>query len=139
MGDVSDIANSYPELNYSDHSIQLSMFRNQYKYESTADAARLTRSLVPEVQQLFTQVKELLLLLLVNPASSVSAERSFSALRRLLTWLRSTMTQERLNSCAVCNVHSDLLDEVDIHSVASEFASCNNVRRRIFGQFVEHI
>nr|XP_005755119.1 PREDICTED: zinc finger MYM-type protein 1-like [Pundamilia nyererei] len=36
----------------------------------------------------------------VIPVSSAEAERSFSALRRLKTWLRSTMTQMRLNNAA---------------------------------------
>jgi hAT family C-terminal dimerisation region len=49
-------------------------------------------------------------LLLLCPASSIEAERSFSSLRRLKTWLLSTMTQERLNSVAVCHIHQDLLD-----------------------------
>ena len=35
-------------------------------------------------------------LLLVNPAKSAAGERSFSTARRLKTWLRSSMTQERL-------------------------------------------
>ena len=38
------------------------------------------------------------------PATSCSAERSFSALRRLKTYLRSTMGQKRLNSIALINV-----------------------------------
>ena len=40
-------------------------------------------------------------LLLVVPASSAEAERSFSALRRLKTWLRSSMLQTRL--CLSCS------------------------------------
>jgi hAT family C-terminal dimerisation region len=41
----------------------------------------------------YEKVEKLVRLLLVAPASSAEAERSFSALRRLKTWLRSTMTQ----------------------------------------------
>ena len=46
---------------------------------------------------------------MVAPVSSAEAECSFSALRRLKTWLRSTMTQKGLNGIAVCHVHQDLL------------------------------
>jgi len=53
-------------------------------------------------------------LLLVSPASSAVAERSFSVLRRLKTWLRGTMIQLRLHSLAVCHVHQELLDLVDV-------------------------
>ena len=38
------------------------------------------------------------------PATSCSAERSFSALRRIKTSLRSTMGQDRLSSIAVINI-----------------------------------
>ena len=40
-------------------------------------------------------------ILAVIPATSCSAERSFSGLRRLKTYLRSTMGQNRLNSLAI--------------------------------------
>ena len=36
-------------------------------------------------------------LILVMPATNATSERSFSAMRRLKSYLRSTMTQERLN------------------------------------------
>jgi hypothetical protein len=57
-----------------------------------------------------SEVKKLVHLLLVSPASSAEAERSFSALRRLKTWLRSTMIQQRLKSLAVCLMHHEILD-----------------------------
>ena len=41
----------------------------------------------------FTKLCELML---VNPASSLTVERSFSTGRRLKTWLRSTMTNQSL-------------------------------------------
>ncbi len=79
---------------------------------------------------------ELLVLLAVNPASSATAERSFSSLRRLKTWLRSTMSQQRLNSCAVCNTHRSTLDAVDIKTIRDELISRNDFRQRLFGRDV---
>jgi hypothetical protein len=38
------------------------------------------------------------------PATSCTAERSFSGLQRVKTYLRSTMGEERLNSIAVINI-----------------------------------
>jgi len=59
------------------------------------------RSKSLEVRSLFDQVELLIELLLVVPASSATAERSFSALRRLKTYLRATMWHERLNHVAL--------------------------------------
>ena len=43
-------------------------------------------------------------ILCIIPATSCTSERSFSALRRLKTCLRSTMGQSRLNSLAVISI-----------------------------------
>jgi len=76
-----------------------------FRRRRTVDAVVKMRNMLPEVQAEFPQVTTLLKLLLVSPASSAEAERSFSALRRLKTWLRSTMTYTRLNAVSVCHVH----------------------------------
>ena len=48
------------------------------------------------------------------PATSCSAERSFSCLRRLKTYLRSTMLQERLSNLAIMSIKpTDLLYKLD--------------------------
>ena len=45
---------------------------------------------------------------LVCPASTANAERSFSHLRRLKTYLRSTMTQARLNSLLILSTYKEV-------------------------------
>lgn len=57
-----------------------------------------------------------------------SAERSFSNLKLLKNYLRSTMSQERLNGLATLCIEKKLLDEIDINSIINDFAS-RNVRR----------
>jgi len=49
----------------------------------------------------------LLTLHAVIPATSATAERSFSTLRRVKNYLRATMTQQRLNSVLVLHAHQD--------------------------------
>lgn len=49
----------------------------------------------------FPNIRELLIILAVLPIGSTEAERSFSCLRRLHTWLRSSMTTDRLADLAV--------------------------------------
>jgi len=91
----------YPELNEEDLKVQLAMFKNKHKVSTTADAVHVLREMPPEVRGLFDQVETLVRLLMVLPISLAEAERSSSGLRRLKTWLRSTMTQTRLNGIAV--------------------------------------
>lgn len=46
----------------------------------------------------FPNIRELLCILAVLPSGSCEAERSLSCLRQINTWLRSTMTKERLGN-----------------------------------------
>ena len=63
--------------------------------------------------EVFSDVSRLIRLFLVIPATSATAERSVSVMRRLKTYLRSTMTTERLNSVMVLQTHKDILDQPD--------------------------
>ena len=60
----------------------------------------------------FKNVNTLLRILAVTTISNASAERSFSSLRRLKTYLRSTMTQERLSSIATVMVNREIAPDL---------------------------
>lgn len=134
-GEVDDIVDQYPELNRENLKVQLAMFRSKNTFKSSAEVANIMRGMAVEVRGLFDQVETLIRLLLVIPVSSAEAERSFSALRRLKTWLRTTMSQVRLNNAAVCHVHQDTLDNIDVKQICQQFISVNDRRRHVFGSF----
>ena len=48
----------------------------------------------------------------VIPPTSCSAERSFSSLRRLKTYLRNTCGQERLSSLAILHIETEFVNRV---------------------------
>lgn len=83
---------------------------------------------------MFTHVEALVRLLLVNPASSASAERSFSTLRRLKTYLRSTIGQARLNHVALCQIHKITLGEIDLDELMKQFVMHKDSRIAVFGK-----
>ena len=93
------------------------------------------QAMCPEVRSLFFQVEQLKHLLLVCPVASCTAEQSFSCLRRLKIWLRTTMTQKRLNSVIVCAVHRQIIDSLDIYKLAKDFASRTAMRVSHFGSW----
>ena len=82
---------------------------------------------------LISEVVRLVQLYLVTPASAATAERSFSAMRRLKTYLRSTMTSERLNSVMVLHVNKERADSLDIQDTMREFVSRCATRKDTFG------
>ena len=82
---------------------------------------------------MFSEVAKFLHLLLLMPVTSATAERSFSGLRRLKTFLRTSMSKELLNSIAVLHVHKALTREIDINKAAAEFISRSEHRLLTFG------
>ena len=64
-------------------------------------------------KDLFEYIYFFLNILMTLPVSVASAERSFSALRRLKSWLRSTMGEDRLSGLALLNVHRYINVKVD--------------------------
>ena len=74
-------------------------------------------------------------LLLVNPATSATAERSFSLARRLKTWMCSTMLPGRLNAIAILHEQKTLTDRLNLTDIAKEFVCCNESRKCAFGNF----
>ena len=62
------------------------------------------------------------------PVTVASAERTFSKLKLLKNYLRSVMSQERLNGLATLCIEKKLLDEIDIEATINDFAAAN-IRR----------
>lgn len=68
----------------------------------------------------------ILLTMLVTVAS---AERSFSKLKLIKNYLRSTMSQERLTNLVTISIEETILDHIDIHETIEDFA--NKKARRV--------
>ena len=81
------------------------------------------------------EIDRLLKLYLTFPVTTATAERSFSSLRRVKTYLRSTMTSCRLNNLFLLYIHQDRTDSLDLYKIAKDFISVNNRRRKYFGNF----
>ena len=81
------------------------------------------------------EIQTLLKLHMVSPASMCDAERSFSALRRLKTWLSNRMTQRRLNAIMICNILKEKLEELDIDDILKSFINNSfEIRSITFGK-----
>ena len=65
----------------------------------------------------FPNIRELLKILAALPIGSTEAERSFSCLRRLHTWLRWTMTTDRLSDLSVIAMHGNTMVALHFPSI----------------------
>ena len=62
---------------------------------------------------LLPNIRTVLLVSATRPSSTASNERSFSALKRLKTYLRSSMLEKRLTGLALLHIHQDIPVPVD--------------------------
>ena len=82
---------------------------------------------------LMEQAGLLVKLLLVMPATNAVSERAFSAVGRIKSFLRLTMTEQRLNNLMVLHVHERCTDNLSLVDVANDFIAGNEHRQQVFG------
>ncbi|XP_065862079.1 uncharacterized protein [Euphorbia lathyris] len=71
-------------------------------------------------------------ILLTIHVTIASAERSFSKLKLLKSYMRSTMLQERLNGLTLIAIENDLLEKVEYEDLVDDFASKSVKRIALF-------
>ena len=74
-----------------------------------------------KLAEIFPNVCIALRIFCTSPVTVASAERSFSKLKLIKNFLRSTMTQDRLNDLAILGIESDLTRKVDLSNVINAF------------------
>jgi hypothetical protein len=78
----------------------------------------------------FPNIRTLMKIGCTLPVTSCETERSFSCLRRTKTYLRNSMTDERLTGLALLDMNSDL--KIDVTEVCKRFIAMHN--RKMFHQ-----
>ena len=111
------------------HAIYRKMYTISTLWKSTFNICHQPKELTSEVVRLLKNK-------LVLPATNCTNERSFSALLRLKTYLRSTLSQERLNSLMILQIHKDYTDNMIPSDVANDFISGRERRSNVFWQIL---
>lgn len=94
---------------------------------------KMLQSKPENIRELMDQVVRYVQLLLSIPASVASGERSFSALRRVKTYLRNRMTQKRLSHLLILNIHKERTAALRLEDIIKEFVSRTAERVATFG------
>ena len=103
------------------------------KFDSIKSVVNYLQGLQDETKVLYSELSKLLKILLLFPVSSCTAERGFSVMKFVKSYLRSTMGQERLNHLCLINAYPDEVQKVDVDSIMSQFVN-NETRLRVFGK-----
>ena len=76
-----------------------------------------------EVAESFPNVETALRLFLTLMVTNCSGERSFSVLKRVKNYLRSTMSQTRLSALSLLSIESEILRSLNYNDIINNFAT----------------
>ena len=101
------------------------LMNGKYEMEHIRD---VIHELVP-LKDAFPNVMKLLVIASTIAVCTATCERSFSALKRIKTYLRSTMSEQRLNDLAVLSIERDFSSQLSLERVVDKFADLDKNRR----------
>jgi len=71
------------------------------------------------------------------PVSTATSERSFSTMRRLKTYLRSSIGNARMTGLALLSIHKDR--QIDREKIKNDFVACSNRRSDFMLQHMQNL
>uniref|UniRef100_A0A8P4KJH8 Zinc finger MYM-type protein 1 n=1 Tax=Dicentrarchus labrax TaxID=13489 RepID=A0A8P4KJH8_DICLA len=116
------------DLKHELHQTRRVLDRKKGEKESPTTLMEFTQFLKP-YEDVFYELFRLCNIAVVLPVSSASCEQSFSSLRLIKTYLRSTMTEKRLSSLAVLSIESKRTKALDLDTFVKRFAEQHGNRR----------
>ena len=116
---MSQSSEDLPEPRYL--KTELDMWEEQWRLFTNPPPTTLS-ALLPKIDRItFPNIFAAFQLLATLPVTTCSCERSISVLRRLKTYLRGTMVEDRLNGLALLHVHREI--PLDPNKIIDRFAA----------------
>ncbi|XP_051791364.1 sodium- and chloride-dependent neutral and basic amino acid transporter B(0+)-like [Erpetoichthys calabaricus] len=119
---LTDSKNNESDIDPHALCSEIRMFANLVPSNSTAMQA-LEYLYEKELATAMPNVAATLRIPLTVPITVCSAERSFSKLKLIKNYLRSSMSYERLNSLALISIEQEIVESLDYSELIHEFAS----------------
>lgn len=127
--EVEQAVNSvtYPDISKFELQLETEIWKQKWEEEQGDKVPETALSSLQVCNaDLFPNVRKVLEVLCVLPVTSAEPERSFSTLRRLKNWMRSTTSETRLNGLAALNIHREI--DVCPEEVVERFVNQANRR-----------
>ncbi|KAL2095588.1 hypothetical protein ACEWY4_007736 [Coilia grayii] len=124
---------AYPSLDKARLKTELSLIYDNEEFQNCSGALALYQVLMANnLQDTFAETVSLLNILITTPMTTSESERCFSTLKRIKTFLRNTMTQDRLNALAMLSIEKKMTCEIpDFNTrVIEKFASQKDRRAK---------
>ncbi|XP_026482791.1 52 kDa repressor of the inhibitor of the protein kinase-like [Ctenocephalides felis] len=116
---VRQLANDYKLLL---DNTPVSIIVNEYRlwmvkwqsWQQTQDTPHSISEVITNCDiDMYPNIRKFLQIIATLPVSVATAERSFSTLRRIKTWIRSSMAEDRLTGLALLHVHKNIAIDID--------------------------
>uniref|UniRef100_H3BEE8 HAT C-terminal dimerisation domain-containing protein n=1 Tax=Latimeria chalumnae TaxID=7897 RepID=H3BEE8_LATCH len=105
----TDTVQAYPMLNKERLHAELSVIYGKPEFHGASGAMALFRLFLENNQQ---DTVKLLRILITTPMTTVECERCFSTLKKIKTFLRNAMNQDRLSTLAMMSMEKQLAQEI---------------------------
>ncbi|XP_049336876.1 uncharacterized protein LOC125802536 [Astyanax mexicanus] len=110
---LSNTLKAYPVLNGGKLKTELSLIYSKEEFKACCGAVGLLQLFMENnLEEVFSETVTLLKILITTPMTTAEAERCFSTLKRIKTFLRNSMTQDRLNALAMLSMEKTLVTEM---------------------------
>jgi hypothetical protein len=113
---------AYPTLDKAKLKTELSLVYENEEFKACSGAL-----------DTFSKTFSLLKILITTPMTTAESERCFSTLKRIKTFLRNTMAQDRLNALAMLSMEKNLIQNIpDFNTkVIEKFATQKDRRAKL--------
>ena len=133
MSELKPFADAYnvnsEDLVHELHQAKRLIERNTEKgSQPPLSVLQFTRQLEP-YKEAFHELYRLCKIAVTIPVTSASAERSFSSLNLIKSYLRNAMSDERLSNLGVINIERKRSNEINLEEFVDIFANNHNNRR----------
>ena len=116
----------YSDINCEELYQELKMFSRTMPEEGGGVAKALKDMVSKELSDVYPNLFVAIRVLLTIPVAVASAERSFSKLKLIKTYLRSTMSQERLSALAILSIERELSTKLNYSSIINDFSEAKS-------------
>ncbi|CAI6373949.1 unnamed protein product [Macrosiphum euphorbiae] len=125
---IGEVCNAY-KIESNDLSSEIKIVNRLFiNHECDTIIKKINHIRSKDIQTGFPNYTNILKIFLTIPTNTASNERSFSALRTLNTYLRVTMSQERLSSLAILYIQKEYL--IDFDNIIDKFDAEASIRGR---------
>ena len=122
-GGLGDVVGALPKYqNELGHiaKVVMPMYRTKFLYENN-------------LNEIYANISVVSRILLTLPITVACAERSFSKLKIIQNYLRSSMSQDRLDNLTAISIESDIVNDLNIEDLRLQF-SWMKARKAIFSK-----